>query len=628
MKLAELFDGIARMFHKLDPRIRSHLPELSGLVLVGMFGMLAWVIWEHQRTVERVQHTVEVETKILSVFATVQEADASARGFLVTGDDSYLKNYSGAVTTIEADVAQLRQLTADNAEQQRTLVALQPAIEERFAKLKAAIDLRRTADFNAVQSNFRAGSGPDAIRPVRELVATMTATENKLHASRVASVQRLAIASGIASLLALIVTLGSMAGWIWNTRREAHDLVLSIADREKNEAQIRQMQKIEAVGQLTGGLAHDLNNMLAVIISGLTLTQKRLAAGDANVQRFVSAAMDGATRAATLTNRLMAFSRQLPLAPERIDANRLVGGMSELMQRTLGEAIRIETVLNAGLWPTNADAGQLENALLNLSINARDAMPEGGRLTIETSNSHLEDAYARQHDMPSGDYILITVTDTGTGMTAAVIEKAFDPFFTTKGVGQGTGLGLSQAFGFIKQSGGHIRIYSEVGHGTTIKMYLPRLYDAGPEQAIRTAKEEAWPELPPEKRKENSGHLILVVEDDARVSEMTVSCLRELGYTVIHANGATAALTKLDAHPATALLFTDIVMPDVNGRQLAAEALRRRPDMKVLYTTGFTRNAIVHGGKLDAGLHFIAKPFTLVQIAAKMNEVLAGSRAS
>ena len=624
----EALDGMTRMFRKLDPRIRAHLPELSALVLVAMFGTLAWVIWEYQRTVERVQHTVEVETKILSVFATVLEADASARGFLVTGDDSYLKYYSAAVTTIAAEVAQLRRLTADNSEQQSTLAALQPAIEDRFAKLKVAIDLRRTADFNAVQSNFRAGSGPEAMRPIRDLVSTMTETENKLHVRRVASVQTVTIAGGIASVLALAAVMGSMAGWIWNTRREARDLILSIADREKNETQIRQMQKIEAVGQLTGGLAHDLNNMLAVIISGLSQTEKRLTAGDTNVQRFVTAAMDGATRAATLTSRLMAFSRQLPLAPERIDANRLVGGMSELMQRTLGETIRIETVLNAGLWPTNTDAGQLENALLNLSINARDAMPEGGRLTVETSNSHLDDAYARQYDMPKGDYILITVTDTGTGMTADVAAKAFDPFFTTKGVGQGTGLGLSQAFGFIKQSGGHIRIYSEVGHGTTVKMYLPRLYDAGAEQAIRTAKEEVWPELQPEKRKGNSGHLILVVEDDARVSEMTVSSLRELGYTVIHANGANSALEKLDAHPGTALLFTDIVMPEVSGRQLAAEALRRRPGIKVLYTTGFTRNAIVHSGKLDAGLHFIAKPFTLVQIAAKMNEVLAGSPAS
>ena len=620
----EPIDGMTRILRKLDPRIRSHIPELSALILLAMFGTLAWVIWEYQRTVDWVRHTVEVETKILSVFATVQEADASARGFLVTGDDSYLTYYSAAAKTIEAEIGQLQQLTADNYEQRLNLAALQPAIEDRFAKLKGAIELRRTADFNAVQSNFRAGSGPEAMQPVRDLVSAMTETENKLHILRVASVRSATVAGGIASLLALTVVIGSMAGWIWNTRREARDLILSIADREKNETQIRQMQKIEAVGQLTGGLAHDLNNMLAVIISGLSLTQKRLTAGDTNVERFVTAAMDGAIRAATLTTRLMAFSRQLPLAPARIDANRLVGGMSELMQRTLGETIRIETVLNAGLWPTNADAGQLENALLNLSINARDAMPDGGRLTIETSNSHLDAAYARQYEMPIGDYILITVTDTGTGMTAEVAAKAFDPFFTTKGVGQGTGLGLSQTFGFIKQSGGHIRIYSEVGHGTTIKMYLPRLYDVGPEQAIRAAKEEAWPELQSEKRKGNSAHLILVVEDDARVKEMTVSSLRELGYTVIHANGANSALEKLDAHPGTALLFTDIVMPEINGRQLAAEALRRRPDIKVLYTTGFTRNAIVHSGKLDAGLNFIAKPFTLVQIAAKMNEVLAG----
>ncbi len=620
---AERFDGMSRMLAKLDPRIRPHMPELCGLVLVGMFGTLAWVIWEHQRTVGRVQHTVEVETKILSVFATVQEADASARGFLVTGDDGYLKNYSGAVRTIAAEVAQLRQLTADNAEQQSTLAALQPAIEERFAKLKTAIDLRRTADFDAVQSNFRVGSGPDSIRPVRELVAAMSAAENKLHISRVANVQWLTVATGIASLLAFILTFGSMAGWIWNTRREARDLVLSIANREKNETQIRQMQKIEAVGQLTGGLAHDLNNMLAVIISGLNLTQKRIEAGNTDVGKFIDGAMDGATRAATLTNRLMAFSRQLPLSPQPIDTNKLVGGISELIQRTLGETIKTQTVLSAGLWRTNADVGQLENALLNLAINARDAMPEGGRITIETSNATLDEAYGREHDMPAGDYVLTSVTDTGTGMTAAVIDKAFDPFFTTKGVGKGTGLGLSQVFGFIKQSGGHVKIYSEIGHGTTIKMYLPRLYDDGPEQAIRTAKEEAWPDLTPELRVVNAARIILVVEDDIRVSAMTVSSLRELGYTVIHANGATSALTKLDAHPETTVLFTDIVMPDINGRQLAAEALRRRPNLKVLYTTGFTRNAIVHSGKLDAGLNFIAKPFTLVQLESKMTEVLA-----
>jgi CheY-like chemotaxis protein len=245
-------------------------------------------------------------------------------------------------------------------------------------------------------------------------------------------------------------------------------------------------------------------------------------------------------------------------------------------------------------------------------------MPDGGKLTLETANCHIDDNYARQHSIAPGQYVLVAVSDTGAGMAPEVLAKAFEPFFTTKGVGRGTGLGLAQVHGFIKQSGGHIKIYSEPGHGTTIKMYLPRLYNPASEESAKPAKDDVAVGDP----SENAGIVILVVEDEERVREMSVASLREMGYTVIHAGSAAAALKKLEAHPETALLFTDIVMPEMNGRQLAIEALHRRPDLKVLYTTGFTRNAIIHNGKLDAGVHFIAKPFTYGQLAAKIREVL------
>jgi CheY-like chemotaxis protein len=313
----------------------------------------------------------------------------------------------------------------------------------------------------------------------------------------------------------------------------------------------------------------------------------------------------------------LAFSRQQALTPESIDPNKFVSGLSDLLRRTLGEAVQIEIVLAGGLWKTHADANQLESAVLNLSINARDAMPDGGKLTIETLNAHLDEHYAAQHvEVPAGQYVLIAVTDTGMGMPPDVVSRAFDPFFTTKEIGKGTGLGLSQVFGFVKQSGGHIKIYSEVGQGTTVKLYLPRFI--GSEQV---AEESARPN----RAAGNPSESILVVEDEERVRSLTVGCLRELGYTVQHADSAAAALRILDADPAIRLLFTDIVMPEINGRKLADEALRRRPELRVLFTTGYTRNAIVHNGVLDPGVHLIGKPFTIDQLAAKVRDILDGA---
>ena len=381
------------------------------------------------------------------------------------------------------------------------------------------------------------------------------------------------------------------------------------------EQALRQAQKMDAVGQLTGGIAHDFNNMLAVVIGSLDLLGRRLGTADLRVRHYVEAATDAARRAALLTHRLLAFSRQQPLQPEPVDANRLVAGMSDLLRHSLGANIRLETVLAGGLWRTHADPNQLENVILNLGINARDAMPEGGRLTIETQNASLDARYvAAEIGVVAGQYVLVAVTDTGCGMPAHVVAKAFDPFFTTKEVGKGTGLGLSQVYGFVKQSGGHVRIYSEPGQGTTVKVYLPRL--AG--TVVETERNDSAVGLLFSGFQET----VLVVEDEPAVRQFSVDALSELGYRVLEADGAAAALRMLDAYAEIVLLFTDIVMPDINGAKLAEEARRRRPDLKVLFTTGYTRNAVVHNGVLDPGVQLIGKPFTIEELAAKLRAVL------
>nr|WP_244654157.1 PAS domain-containing hybrid sensor histidine kinase/response regulator [Bradyrhizobium campsiandrae] len=394
-----------------------------------------------------------------------------------------------------------------------------------------------------------------------------------------------------------------------------------IEQRRRAEDTLRQSQKMDAIGKLTGGVAHDFNNMLAIVIGSLDIALRRLATEPEKATACIENAQEGARRAAILTARLLAFSRQQPLEPESVDANKLVGGMSEMLRRTIGEDLRVEAVLAGGLWRTYADASQLENALLNLCVNARDAMPDGGRLTIETSNTHLDEAYAGQHaEVTAGQYVLIAVTDTGTGMPPEVIERAFDPFYTTKGAGRGTGLGLSQVYGFVKQSGGHVKIYSEPGQGTTVKIYLPRFMGQASSSPVRGSTEPRPAGMVNE--------IILVVEDEAGVRHMSVDALRELGYTVIQAENAAQALQLLDLQPSVSLLFTDIVMPDMNGRRLADEALERRPDLKILFTTGYTRNAVIHNGTLDPGVAFLPKPFSLDALARKVRQVLDGNGAN
>ena len=396
------------------------------------------------------------------------------------------------------------------------------------------------------------------------------------------------------------------------------ELRQEMARRESAEGQVRQLQKIEAIGQLTGGIAHDFNNMLAIIVGSLGLMEKRLERGDRDIGKYLTAAQEGASRAAALTQRLLAFARKQPLAPQTIDPNRFVGGMSDLLQRTLTESIRIETVLAAGVWKVHADPVQLENALLNLAVNARDAMPSGGRLTIETSNASIDSAYSSANgDVPAGQYVLLAVTDTGTGMKPEVINRVFEPFFTTKGVGKGSGLGLSQVYGFVRQSGGHVKVYSEMAQGTTVKVYLPRFYGADLHNDAAEVSSLPHPAG-------SADEVILVVEDEASVRRVSVEALRDLGYTVLHADRAERALSFIEAGVRIDLLFTDIIMPDVNGRELAERVRVIKPDMKVLYTTGYTRNAVVHNGLLDPGVSLLGKPFTIEQLATSVRAALDG----
>jgi signal transduction histidine kinase len=401
-------------------------------------------------------------------------------------------------------------------------------------------------------------------------------------------------------------------------RRVAQEM----ARRAQAEESLRQAQKMEAIGHLTGGVAHDFNNLLTVIGGGVETLQRMLAnvpfgADEVRVKRALGMIAQGADRAATLTHRLLAFARRQTLDPRPLDVNKLVAGMSELLRRTLGESVALETVLAGGLWRTAADANQLENALLNLAVNARDAMAEGGKLTIETANTHLDENYAAANDdVASGQYVMIAVSDTGTGMDQATLSHVFEPFFTTKDIGHGTGLGLSQVYGFIKQSNGHVKVYSEEGQGTAVKLYLPRLLAERQE----TRQKSDNPEIPA-----GEGETILVVEDEPAVREHSVASLRELGYRVLAASDGHAALRVLAREREIAVLFTDVGLPGgMTGRQLVDAARVLRPELKVLYTTGYARNAIVHGGVLDAGTELLPKPFSYAALAAKIRTVLDG----
>jgi signal transduction histidine kinase/CheY-like chemotaxis protein len=383
---------------------------------------------------------------------------------------------------------------------------------------------------------------------------------------------------------------------------------------EQTRAQFAQAQKLEALGQLTGGIAHDFNNLLQGITGALSMLRLRLPDAGPQASSWIDMIKRNADRGATLTHRLLAFSRRQPLNPKPLDLNRLVQGMVDILHNSIGEAFILETVLAAGLWNMQADANELETAILNLVLNARDAMPTGGKLTIETSNVILDDAYSRREGVTPGQYVMLAVSDCGVGMGQETIQQAFEPFFTTKTHGIRAGLGLSQVHGFIKQSGGHVKIYSEIGEGTTVKIYLPRFTDG---EAVQTVEQGA-----PETAVRGT-ETILVVEDEEDVRTFVTTILRERGFRVLAAAHADAALQQLQQDTSVALLLTDVGLPGrKNGKKLADEAQKLNRSMKVLFMTGYAKNAIIHHGRLDPGVHLLVKPFTEQDLNRKLEEVL------
>jgi PAS domain S-box-containing protein len=608
--------------------VREMLPELEGQ---GFFELLDGVY----RTGERVvTHGMELrlegsaDTKFITfVYEPVHDEQDAVTGVFVGGYE-VTEAYRSAAA-LRASEAKLKHLneTLEESISQRTgqLLATEALIRTFFdhsSECHAVLDEVAGGDFRYQEANPATlhlyGKTRDQVigRTTSEMFGAEVAAVLNRHLS-------IALEGGAPHRYERFQDgriVEAIATPVLDAARVARRVVVSardVTERRALEEQLRQSQKMEAVGQLTGGIAHDFNNLLTGITGSLDLIGKRVAEGHlATIPRYIDAAQTSARRAAALTQRLLAFSRRQALDPKPTDVNRLVGGMEDLIRRTVGPSIDVEVVGAGGLWLTQIDPSQLESALLNLAINARDAMPDGGRITIETANKWFDYRVAKDRDLPPGQYISLSVTDTGTGMTPEVISRAFDPFFTTKPLGQGTGLGLSMIHGFVRQSGGQVRIYSEIGKGTTMSLYLPRFTgDIDPQDIPH-----------PEPGVEAAhGETVLVVDDEEIIRMMIVDVLEEAGYRVVEAADGPAALKILQSNARIDLVITDVGLPGgVNGRQLADAGRTVRPNLKILFVTGYAENAIVGNGTLDAGMKIITKPFEMTTFAARIQEIIEG----
>ncbi len=608
---------------------------LASFVLVVVAGLLAAAMVGRVRSAAGwVAHSLEVQGAATRLLGTVQGMELAERGYLLTRSDTFLAPYQRARAAAPEEAKSLRALVADNPDQIARVDRMAADIDVLLTKTAKTIDLGRSGRFDEAIEVVAAGRGQAALDSVQALVGEINNAESDLLGKRQAaestmrSIMLGLILVGLAGAIGAALAAFSIAAALIRELRERTDaLAEETRVRKDAQATLAQAQKMESIGQLAGGVAHDFNNLMTVVIGNLDSAERRLeragTADPASVGKPIAAAMQGARRAATLTQRLLAFSRQQVLSPKQVDLNRLVGSLSEMLTRTVGETVSVETILGSGLWQAFADVSQLENAVVNLVVNARDAMPEGGRITIETANASLDEAYCRQFgDVTPGQYVLLSVSDTGTGISPENLSKVFEPFFTTKTASTRTGLGLAMIYGFVKQSKGHIRMYSEVGHGTTAKIYLPRMAGAARVESAPAAVGAGSGEAP----RANAGEVVLMVEDDEDVLNSTVNLLRELDYSVLAARSGPDALALLKASARVDILFTDVVLPQgMNGRKLSIEALALRPALPVLFTTGYAKNAIIHNGQLDADVQLLAKPYTQHELAQKLREVIDGA---
>ncbi len=566
------------------------------------------------------RQSLELRRLILAVKSAEHAKAICERGYLITQEPHYLADYVRATAKVRRLDGQLHSVAQDNPAQQQRADRLDRAIQATDSELDQTL------------STFKAGAHAQALQSIRAhadesfaRLETAAAAFDEAEARTLAERERQAtmerrrlvaaiVVSLIASAALALFVLATLRRSLAELRRQNTELADEIERREASEAQLRQAQKMEALGHLTGGIAHDFNNMLGIVIGNLDMLSRRLPEDLSKLKAYVENAQEGAGRAAALTRSLLAYSRQQPLDPKSFDVNRAVADVSQLLKSTLGETIILETALAPDQWPAFIDGPQLESAIVNLAVNARDAMPGGGKLTLKTANVEIDEAYARERGVTPGQYVLVAMTDTGIGMAPEVAARAFDPFFTTKAPGAGTGLGLSQVEGFVRQSGGHVLLYSEPGVGTTVKLNLPRAQASAAERAQGLGGGEL---------EQTRSALILVAEDEAAVRSFVRHALRELGHRVIEADGTAPALEKLRTRPEIELMLTDVIMPDGTGRDLADAARKIRPDLPIVFMTGYTRDAIVHNGVLDPDADLISKPFTLGQLAAKIARALA-----
>jgi signal transduction histidine kinase/ActR/RegA family two-component response regulator len=631
MSTAEGVFGMGRAWPNFGRRA-ANLLALASFVLVVVAGLLAAAMVERVKSAaDWVAHSLEVQGAATQLLGTVQGLELAERGYLLTRSDAFLAPYERSRASALDAMRRLKSLIADNPEQVARVERMGADVDQLLAKTARTIDLGRSGKFDEATGVVAAGRGQEALDSFQALIGEFNNAESDLLAKRQAAEAMaraimlwlilLGLAGAVGAALGALLLNGAL---IRELRAGAEALAEETRVRKDAQAILAQTQKMESIGQLAGGVAHDFNNLMTVVIGNLDSAERRLAsagtADAASIGKPIAAAMQGARRAATLTQRLLAFSRQQVLSPQQVDLNRLVGGLSDMLTRTVGETIAVETILGSGVWQTYVDLSQLENAIVNLVVNARDAMPEGGRITIETANASLDEAYCRQFgDVTPGQYVLLSVTDTGAGISPENLSKVFEPFFTTKSASTRIGLGLAMIYGFVKQSKGHIRIYSEVGQGTTAKIYLPRMVGAARTESVPAAaraESAATPEAKP-------GEVVLVVEDDEDVLNSAVSLLRELGYSVVTARNGAEALAQLRGSERVDILFTDVVLPQgMTGRMLAREAAALRPALPVLFTTGYAKNAIIHNGQLDPDVHFLAKPYTQQDLARKLRAVL------